>query len=137
LGETGLWASLELPYLWRGWQPIVSPPGADGGSTMRLSLNLKLNNASNAAQRVCWRAIIEVNEGSSYPVTLARSENQSRALLILGSSTDQQFRLVAHGGSYFPASSNLTSIMMFSAGDKPMTTLKTQSLTVHRTDQST
>jgi hypothetical protein len=41
---------------------------------MRLSLNLKLNNASNTAQRFCWWAIIEVDEGSSYPVTLARTD---------------------------------------------------------------
>jgi hypothetical protein len=48
--------------------------GAGGGSTIRLSLNLKLNNASNTAQRFCWWAIIEINEGSSYPVTLARTD---------------------------------------------------------------
>jgi len=74
LDETRLWTSLELPYLWRGWLPIVNPLGAGDGSTMGLSLDLKLNNSNNTAQRVCWWAIIEVNEGSSYPVTLARTD---------------------------------------------------------------
>jgi len=73
------WAKLDFGHLWN----FLIFGGASNRLLIRweqvaaqqcVSVNLKLNNASNTAQRFCWWAIIEVNEGSSYPVTLARTD---------------------------------------------------------------
>jgi hypothetical protein len=57
-------------YFWRDWMPIVEEPGPDGGSPLRLTVTLKLENPAKEAARLSCTGVAINAKGEARALTL-------------------------------------------------------------------
>ena len=129
----GVLISLDIPYLWRDWQPIVRKPGPDGGSPLYAKFDLKLTNISQNTLRVSWTATLKPGDGHLYLLQLTAQGNDAGESITLGSLATTHLTLRTHNGPYLAAGSETIVAISFKVNGNRPVTIQTLPLVVHQT----
>jgi len=101
---------------WRDWQPIVSRPGPDFGSPLRLIAEVQLTNSSSSPKSTHWEAFLKQDEsGQIIPVELWDSNSEQPWGGKIEANGKQTVRLFTRSGPYLKAGSNITLYILFIA----------------------
>ena len=126
--------ALSDPYLWRDWQPVVSNPGADGGSPLRAAVTLLITNRKEIKRPISWKAFLESAEGERFPLHWTDRAQIPQFAATLGPGQTYQVDLVAHNGPYLPVGSSTSIHFEFETDGDQTGHLSYGSVSVERTD---
>tara|TARA_Y100001960_G_scaffold330627_1_gene425180 strand:+ start:84 stop:656 length:573 start_codon:yes stop_codon:yes gene_type:complete len=126
--------ALSDPYLWRDWQPVVSNPGADGGSPLRAAVTLVIVNREEIKRPISWKSLLESAEGEQFPLHWTDRAQIPQSATTLGSGQTYQLDLVVHNGPYLPVGSSASINFQFEINGDPAGDLSSGSVSVERTD---
>ena len=130
----GFDVGLSDPYLWRDWQPVVSNPGADGGSSLRAAVTLIITNREEIKRPISWKAFLESADGEQFPLHWTDRAQTPQFAVTLGSGQTYQVDLVAHNGPYLPVGSSTSIHFEFETDGDQTGHLSSASVSVERTD---
>ena len=130
----GFDVTLSDPYLWRDWQPVVSNPGADGGSPLRAAVTLLITNREEIKRPISWKAFLENAEGEQFPLLWTDRAQTPQFAATLGSGQTYEVDLVAHNGPYLPVGSSASINFQFEINGDQTGHLSSVSVNVERTD---
>lgn len=126
--------TLSDPYLWRDWQPVVSNPGADGGSPLQAAVTLLITNREEIKRSISWKAFLESADGERFPLHWTDRAQIPQFAVTLGSGQSYQLDLVAHNGPYLPVGSSVSINFEFEINGDQTGYLSSGSVSVERTD---
>ena len=126
--------TLSDPYLWRDWQPVVSNPGADGGSSLRAAVTLIITNREEIKRPISWKAFLESADGEQFPLHWTDRAQTPQFAATLGPGQTYQVDLVAHNGPYLPVGSSTSIHFEFETDGDQTGHLSSASVSVERTD---
>ena len=130
----GFDVGLSDPYLWRDWQPVVSNPGADGGSPLRAAVTLLITNREDIKRPISWKAFLESADGERFPLHWTDRAQTPRSAVTLGSGQTYEVELVAHNGPYLPVGSSVSINFQFETDGDQTGHLLSGPVSVERTD---
>jgi hypothetical protein len=111
-----LTVSMDSPYLWRDWMPVVSKPGIDGGSPTATLVSVILTNKGERSETVSWSANIYDNEGTAHPISLGDRNNMMRSSVELDAGQTVRLDLLGHDGPYLPVGHLVSVELVFGTG---------------------
>ena len=92
--------SIQDPYVWRDWQPLVRQPGPDGGSPLMASFRLTGNNPTPTKKAFSIRAWVSAKDGVVTPVEIVDRTRLSIERLSLDSYSKREISLLIPDGPY-------------------------------------
>ena len=126
--------TLSDPYLWRDWQPVVSNPGADGGSPLRAAVTLLITNGEEIKRAISWKTFLESADGEQFLLQWTDRAQTPQFAAALGPGQTYEVELVAHNGPYLPVGSSVSIHFQFETDGDQTGHLSSGSVNVERTD---
>ena len=125
--------SLEEPYFWRDWQPVVVDPGPDGGSPLRVAFVLQITNLGDVVRQIAWEGSVNDGDDVLYPVQFTDKSQTPQYSVTLAPGEKYTIHLVNHGGPYLPIGSKASLSLRFTVDDKNTGNITTLPVMINQT----
>ena len=107
--------SIQDPYVWRDWQPLVRQPGPDGGSPLMASFRLTGINPTSTNKAFSIRAWVSAKDGVVTPVEIVDRTRFSIERLSLDSLSKREISLLIPNGPYLDPGTEITLLLEIKA----------------------
>jgi len=121
-------------YFWRDFMPIVSRPGPDGGSPLRVRVRLSVDNSRGVENKFSFRAVIVDEKGQSHPITFRGTQRGMMWDGEINTSEVREIELVAADGPYLPAGSGVHVEITWTDRKGDSVIVRTPVAQINRTD---
>ena len=125
--------SLEEPYFWRDWQPVVVDPGPDGGSPLRVAVVLQITNLGDVVRQIAWEGSVNDGDDVSYPVQFTDRSQTLQYSVTLAPGEKYTIHLVNHDGPYLPVGSKASLSLRLTVDGKNSGDIDSTQLRVNQT----
>ncbi|MCF6226024.1 MAG: hypothetical protein L3J22_06935 [Xanthomonadales bacterium] len=121
-------------FIWRDWQPVVSRPGKDGGSPLKVVSSFMFNNSKGDSKKTHWEAWLLLSGAESiYPIEIWNADSMLPWSGNLQAKEVKGVKLRTSSGPYLRVGDELTLVVRFIVDGEEIV-IKSEPTEIMRTD---